>query len=347
MVNISDSNINVTDSESLPSITSNDVSNTYGTSSKHYKIRLETNIFYKKNAETMKLKYAKRKRTTSVTFKIGDMATIRVPKIDRSCTDQPRIRTKVIDSKGEKDKIFKLQCEYGIIDGWHRTGELMPYEQAYNADFSCINKVSLRELSRRLNSNRVSRKKCMCKKECSKMCFCMKQGLKCTSHCHPSRSCKNVEMSILSLEDRCRVRNNEELNDQHMNAAQKLLKRQFETNNGLRVTVHNVKSEPTPYIQVFHVNGDHCILAAACSDNGPIEVYDSLSKGKLSTGILKLLRNVHGANVNVKLMNFQQQKGYRDCGLLTIANATSLCLGDDPTSLKYNQIAMRSLAVLL
>ena len=31
----------------------------------------------------------------------------------------------------------------------------------------------------------------------------------------------------------------------------------------------------------------------------------------------------------------------KDCGLFAVANATALCIGDDPTSLVYNQDEMR------
>ena len=121
--------------------------------SKHENVRLETEVFYRKNAEKMKLKYSKGKRIMTVDIKNGDLATVRIPKIDRSCTDQPRMIVKVIDIKGDKDKLFKLQCKHGILDGWYRAGELMPFESTYNYEFTCTNSVGLREAARRENPN--------------------------------------------------------------------------------------------------------------------------------------------------------------------------------------------------
>ena len=40
-------------------------------------------------------------------------------------------------------------------------------------------------------------------------------------------------------------------------------------------------------------------------------------------------------------MNNQKQQGFRDCGLFAIANATSLCFGDDPTFLEFEKNEMR------
>ena len=40
-------------------------------------------------------------------------------------------------------------------------------------------------------------------------------------------------------------------------------------------------------------------------------------------------------------MNIQKQQGFKDCGLFAIANATSICYGDDPTALVYEQHGMR------
>ena len=40
-------------------------------------------------------------------------------------------------------------------------------------------------------------------------------------------------------------------------------------------------------------------------------------------------------------MNIQKQQGFKDCGLFAIANATSICYGDDPMALVYEQHGMR------
>ena len=110
---------------------------------------------------------------------------LRVPKIDRSSTDQPRLVTKVVECKGATEKMYRLRCKHGFIEGWYRTGDLMPYGQ--QCDITMGEKViSVREASRLENPNKVERKKCRCQGPCSKNCFCVKNNLKCSSHCHTS-----------------------------------------------------------------------------------------------------------------------------------------------------------------
>ena len=97
-------------------------------------------------AERMKLKYSKRKRITQETFNEGDLVTIRVPKIDRSSTDQPRLVTKVASTRGEDGNVwYKLKCKFGLLQGWYRIGELMPYGEICNIAFDNEALISMRE----------------------------------------------------------------------------------------------------------------------------------------------------------------------------------------------------------
>ena len=51
---------------------------------------------------------------------------------------------KVVECKGNSEKMYKLQCRHGFIEGWYRTGDLMPYGQ--NSDVQMREAViSLRE----------------------------------------------------------------------------------------------------------------------------------------------------------------------------------------------------------
>ena len=126
--------------------------------------------------------------------------------------------------------------------------------------------------------------------------------------------------------------------------AQQLLKKRFPNNHGLRDTLTlktTGTTEETPYIQILHMNNNHWITIAANNPTGPVEVYDSLNASKLSTETLKLIKQYHGSSCTVRLMNIQQQKGSKDCGLFAIATATSLCYGDDPTMIVYCQDELR------
>ena len=314
--------------------------------SKHYLVRQEADANYRANAEKMKVKYSKRKRVTNVEFREGDFVTVRIPKIDRSSTDQPRLMAKVVECKGNSEKMYKLQCRHGFIEGWYRTGDLMPYGQSSDVQMrEAI--ISLREASRLENPNKVERKKCRCQGPCGKNCFCVKNNLKCSSHCHPSKTCRNVESKPFvkpTLEDRKIVGDGKELTDKHMYAAQHLLKKRFPHNHGFCDTLMLQTTrtpEETPYIQIMHVNNNHWITIAANNPAGPVEVYDSLNAKRLSEDTLKSINRYHGSSCTVQLMNMQQQKGSTDCGLFAIATATSLCFGDDPTMILYTQDDLR------
>ena len=115
----------------------------------------------------------------------------------------------------------------------------MPYEQEYDVPMG-DKAISLREASRMENPKKVDRKKCRCQGPCSKNCFCVKNDLKCSSHCHPSKTCRNVEIKPfvkVSLQERKIVGDGKELTDKHMLAAQQLLKKRFPTNHGFRDTL--------------------------------------------------------------------------------------------------------------
>ena len=91
----------------------------------------------------------------------------------------------------------------------------------------------------------------------------------------------------------------------------------------------------------MHVNGNHWLTIAASKQKGPVEVFDSLKPAKLTASTLQSIKKFHGQTCLVKLMNNQKQEGFKDCGLFAIANATSLCFGDDPTFLLFEQQQMR------
>ena len=65
----------------------------------------------------------------------------------------------------------------------------------------------------------------------------------------------------------------------------------------------------------------------------------------LSSSVKKIiaeLMHTDGKHIVFEHMNVQQQKGGSDCGLFAIANATTLCYGEDPVTFEYNQEAMRA-----
>ena len=61
------------------------------TSTRHLKIREVADNEHRKNAEQMKIQYAKRKHHQIKTYCAGDSVTVRIPRNERSSTDMPRL----------------------------------------------------------------------------------------------------------------------------------------------------------------------------------------------------------------------------------------------------------------
>ena len=95
------------------------------------------------------------------------------------------------------------------------------------------------------------------------------------------------------------------LNDNHINLAQELLKRQFKNLLGLQSTLRLTKlKEPLPAtgtVQVLHSRGNHWIVASTvgCSA-GEVIIFDSLYSS-VDPATLDLLKRLFGVHIKVKL----------------------------------------------
>ena len=101
------------------------------------------------------------------------------------------------------------------------------------------------------------------------------------------------------------------------------------TKNGQAIQCHNI--------------GRHWVVST--SKDGKVTVYDTLSTG-LNNVLAKQLAHLYRVCTNnrslaVTVILQQLQKGMNDCGLFSIANATSLLHGIDPASLIWDQSKMR------
>ena len=123
------------------------------------------------------------------------------------------------------------------------------------------------------------------------------------------------------------------LNDNHINLAQELLRRQFKNLSGLKSTLWLTKlKEPVSIhaVQVLHMRGNHWILAftIGCSV-GEVNVFDFLYSS-IDAATLNVLKQICGVHIKVKMTKCPQQTGSRDCGLFAIANCTALAHGSHP-----------------
>ena len=98
------------------------------------------------------------------------------------------------------------------------------------------------------------------------------------------------------------------------------------------------------YVQIYNYAGIHCLtLTKEISQNNSISIYDSLGRhiNAHLKGICVALLFSEEKSIRLEVMNCHQQVGQNDCGLFSIANALSACLGEDPTTIIGDQTKMR------
>ena len=143
------------------------------------------------------------------------------------------------------------------------------------------------------------------------------------------------------------------LNDTHINAAHKLIKRQHPLMGGCQST-QLIKNKSFQLVHGEGVQVLHCgefmhwVAIARQSTNVAVQIFDSLfiSLNKNLTGAVKIgvaqsFREVGAESVQFAYKSVQQQSGGTACGLFAIAFMISLVNGTDPTKMQYDQKAMR------
>ena len=168
------------------------------------------------------------------------------------------------------------------------------YRQSYTGDVkTCADKtVTLREAAQKFHpKNRFLAKRCSCKGSCkTDKCSCRANKVTCSTHCHPNSTCANREESnanvtpcrLLSPKDCLLINGKACLTDQHMRAANELLKTEFVTVSGLEDTVlqqnFSFSVPRDTFVQFLHVDDRHRITISNVgeTDNNAVCVYDSI-----------------------------------------------------------------------
>lgn len=140
------------------------------------------------------------------------------------------------------------------------------------------------------------------------------------------------------------------LNDNLISAAQQLIKKEYPYINGLQNPILQRSMtfeimESKAFVQCLNLLNNHwlTISTLGCPPD-TVRVYDSMNCS-LSASMKKLIADLlHTASkaITIEYINVQQQRGGSDCGLFSIANAHTLCSGDDPVKCLYVQNEMRS-----
>ena len=162
-----------------------------------------------------------------------------------------------------------------------------------------------------------------------------------------SKESNNVWMKIqditLTLEDKHIVLDGHRLKDQHINSVHRLLKQQFPSLNGLRLSLlqDEMKGPTCNAIQILHVMTNHWILTATYKSSKMVHVYDSVYSSLDQSTAKSIQRIFHCNPCHIRVESVQKQYGSNDCGMYAIAYATAIAFGQDPTKLRFHQPSMR------
>ena len=141
----------------------------------------------------------------------------------------------------------------------------------------------------------------------------------------------------------------EDLADNHIDAALRLLRRDFPHVAGLDdPVVGQCLSYPQGqysgqnYVQILNDGAAHWVTLQGESGNS-VNLYDSaFDYAEIGTKeqVASILQHT-GTNIDIKQKPVVPQTGDHDCGLFAVAYATEIASGGDPTTIKYDQKALR------
>ncbi|CAG8444165.1 12511_t:CDS:2 [Cetraspora pellucida] len=128
-------------------------------------------------------------------YKIGDIAKIKISKIDHPSSLSPKfIIVKIMKIKNNS---YQVECSFGILKNYYKSNDL---EKVNGKEFSNLlhiptTKILLRSAAKQLNTklkNLQEQKECSCKSMCiNKKCTCKKKNLLCIKKCHLGKNCNN------------------------------------------------------------------------------------------------------------------------------------------------------------
>ena len=154
-------------------------------------VRSDTGKRIRLSAE--KMKDVTRKHFSNL--KVGDSVMLRVPKVDRGPTDSPNLICVILR---EKNDVFQVGCEKGIIKGWYGPETLIPMKTSFLRTSDVDGNIFLSLRHRHAVSKTTGGQgytKCNCKaskQQCrTKRCACFNKKRMCTSRCNNSLSCLN------------------------------------------------------------------------------------------------------------------------------------------------------------
>ena len=142
-------------------------------------------------------KYSKQHKVKE--FLVGENASLRIPCIDRTCSDMLRLPCVIVQISGEHHSLYRLRCSSGVLQRCYRADDLEPFKGDYSIPvdgWEVQPIVTLKEAASKQSPwNSFTANKCNCKPgTCeSRRCRCKKNEIECSSHCHKGDHCKNKQ----------------------------------------------------------------------------------------------------------------------------------------------------------
>ena len=137
-----------------------------------------------------------------------------------------------------------------------------------------------------------------------------------------------------------------QLNDKHINLAQKLLRNKFPDIEGLTSTLSQSKDCHQKIrcgLQVIFCHGNHWITASNLNEENVIMVYDSVYASvsdKVRETICKLFHCTNNTHISLASMQ-KQEPASNNCGIFTIVAATAIANSCNPSLLHFIEKEMR------
>ena len=76
------------------------------------------------------LKHFKQRRVHE--FEVGESVSVRIPQIDRTCTNPQCLPCVVVEEVGKAQAMYRLLCESGFLSCCYSASDLEPYADSYN-----------------------------------------------------------------------------------------------------------------------------------------------------------------------------------------------------------------------
>lgn len=137
-------------------------------------------------------------------FVSGDLVSLKIPRLDRTSTDLPRIFCRVLAETHTNR--YQLQTKFGILSNHFPTKELLrvPNTEKPRIDATIPNIqtiITLHTVAAKVSTSERVTISCTCRGICKGNCRCIKNKVKCSIHCHDDEhNCGNLSAVIVRTE---------------------------------------------------------------------------------------------------------------------------------------------------